>query len=126
MRINFLVEELDGGLLEIGVVTRNSAKRAALHWPGLKDTSAWTYASSGCRFWNIPHADERTWCQEFGEEYGAGDVISLELEGGSLRFLRNGQLQGVALERLPEGEFFIGATLTAGSRLRLQGCEMRR
>lgn len=127
-RFDFLLEELKGGggLVEIGLVTRNEAKRAALHWPGLRDTSAWTYASTGCRFWNIPGADEETWCQDFGEEYGPSDTISLELESGSLRFLRNGCLQGVALEQLPAGNFFLGATLCAGSRLRILKADVRK
>lgn len=118
-RFDFLVQEVGGGLIELGLVTQNKAKRAALHWPGLKNTSAWTYASSGCRFWNVPGADEDTWCQPFGEPYGNGAVVSLELDGGSLRFYLNDNLQGAVLDSLPVGNVSVGATLGPGSVLRL-------
>lgn len=118
-RIDVLVEDAGAGLVELGLATRSSAKKAALHWPGLRDTSAWTYASTGDRFWNLRDVAEDMWCQPFGEAYGASDVVSLELSGGSLRFYRNGRLQGVVADCLPDGRLYVGATLCAGSRLRL-------
>jgi hypothetical protein len=125
-RFDFLVEDSGHGLIDVGVVTSHKAKRSALHWPGLRDTSAWTYASSGERFWNIPGADDATWCRPFGEAYTSGDVISLVLEDGSLKFLRNEVLQGIAVERLPLGTLFIGTTLCPGSKLRLHKTEIKK
>jgi len=122
VHIDFQIENCGAGILEIGVVTRNdTARLAALHWPGLQGTAAFTYACTGQRFWNVPGASEELWCRSYGEPYGAGDVVSLELAGGTLGFLRNGRHQGVLREGLAE-PVYVGATLTDGGRLRLLAC----
>mmetsp|Transcript_90035 Transcript_90035/g.159446 ORF Transcript_90035/g.159446 Transcript_90035/m.159446 type:complete len:766 (-) Transcript_90035:90-2387(-) len=118
-RFDFLIEEIGDGLIELGLATQNQAKKAALHWPGLRNTSAWTYASTAQRYWNTPGADEATWSQPFGEPYGTGDTISIEINGGELRFGRNGQMQGTVSNSLPQGKLFLGATLSTGCRVRL-------
>lgn len=118
-RFDVLVEQTGDSLVEWGVATKNQAKKAALHWPGLQNTSAWTYASTGIRFANVPGADEFTWSQPFGDPYSAGDIISVEVDHGELCFRRNGQMQGTVLKSLPSGKLFVGATLGVGARLRL-------
>lgn len=118
-RFDFIVEKAGESLVELGIVTKNTARRAALHWPGLKNTSAWTYASSGNRFWNTPETDETMWCQPFGNSYGDGDTVSLLVQNGSLCVFCNGISQGVVFDKLPEGSLYVGATLGRGASLRL-------
>lgn len=119
-RFDFLVETTGGGILEIGVATHSTtAKFAALHWPGLRDTQAFTFANTGQRFLNIPGIDQENWCQTFGEQYNSGDMVSLEFIGGALHFLVNNRPQGSIIQKLPSGPLHVGATLTDDMQLRL-------